>query len=315
MRTFSILIILLAFLSFPGFSQDEGDFKTLFNGKNLENWIMPGEPPGFEVVNGVLVAEPRNASELYTKKHYGNFIFRFEYLLSEVGNSGVLIRCDPENAWATGVEIQLLAPWTPYRDDLHCTGSIYGHVAVSNRPDETTGIWHEMEIKCDRKNITISVDGEVTTVADTDTVESMSEKWLAGAIGFQSNHSKEGEFVQFRNISILDLDNDPEYVAKGFYEEDAQVRKQAIDAAVSLGTPVVPLLAEMLESENAAAFSGAKQALFDIVAQTSAPGVSKKEKKAMGKAIIKQSNKGNSEVKTSYLEWLAEMLNEKKTEK
>ena len=90
-------------------------------------------------------------------------------MLSKVGNSGVFIRRNP-SVPGDGFEVQLLAPWTPWRDDLHCTGSMYGHVAVTNRPDETTGLWYKMEIKCDRNIVTVSVNDTVTTVADIDTV-------------------------------------------------------------------------------------------------------------------------------------------------
>lgn len=302
--------IFFAFLliSLAGFSQNTDRFTTLFNGKDLSGWMMPGKVPGFEVLDGVLVAAPHNGSELYTEKQYGNFIFKFEYLLSEVGNSGVLIRCNPENPWGTGVEVQLLAPWTPYRDDLHCTGSIYGHVAVSNRPDETTGIWHTMEIKCDRKNITISVDGKVTTVADVDTVKSMQGKNMAGAIGFQSNHSKKGEFAKFRNVSVLNLDDDPEYVKKGFYSADADIRKQAGEAAVLKGASIVETLAQMLDENNPKAQAGAKQALFDIAAKKSAANVSKDEKKPVEKALKKSVKNSSSEISKNYLNWLLEML-------
>ncbi|MDD4189839.1 MAG: DUF1080 domain-containing protein [Mangrovibacterium sp.] len=306
MKKILILIAILGII-LSGCSPNNESFTSLFNGKDLTNWEMPGEVPGFEVSGGIIVAEPPGESDLFTEKQFGNFIFRFEYLLSKVGNSGVLIRCDPEDPWGTGVEVQLLAPWTPYRDDLHCTGSIYGHVAVTNRPDETTGIWHEMEIKCDRKNISISVDGQVATVANIDTVASMKDKHLAGVIGFQSNHSEEGEFAHFRNISIRDLDANPGYVAKGFYEEDERVREQAHKAAETMGTPMIELLALMLTNENPVAQTGARQVLFDITAQSTTPDVPKSEKKDMIKALKKSLKNCSSETASGYLRWLLEM--------
>ncbi len=303
----TLIFFTLLGITFLGFTQNPNRFTPLFNGKDLTNWMMPGEVPGFEVSDGIIVAEPPNGSDLFTEKQYANFIFKFEYLLSEVGNSGVLIRSDPEDPWGTGVEVQLLAPWTPYRDDLHCTGSIYGHVAVTNRPDETTGIWHEMEIKCDRKNITISVDGEVTTVADIDTVESMEGKQLAGAIGFQSNHSDEGEFAHFRNVYIRDLDTEPGYVEEGFYEEDARLRELAHKAAESIGAPMIEPLATMLTEENPMAQTGAKQVLFDITAQSTAQDASASERKKVINALQKSLENCSSETAAGYLDWLLEL--------
>ncbi len=301
-------VLLFGFWALSVFAIAQSNFTPLFNGKDLTNWkMLPGKEPGFEVIDGVIVASPQNGSDLFTEETYGNFIFKFEYLLSEVGNSGVLIRVDPQNPWGTGVEIQLLAPWTPYRDDLHCTGSIYGYVAVFDRPDETTGIWHQMEIKCDRKNITIMVDGLITTTANIDTVKGMEEKYLAGAIGFQSNHSKKGEYARFRNISIKNLDAEPAYVATGFYEKDSRLRTLAHKAAVSMGAPFVEHLVRMLSEENTMVQAGAKQALFDITAQATTPGIAKAEKNEVIKALKKSTKQLHSQSASEYISWLLKM--------
>lgn len=308
MKRIFALAVLFA-ISVLGFSQGNEQFILLFNGKDLTGWSMPGETPGFEVIDGAMVAEPSNGSDIFTTEEFANYIFRFEYLLSEVGNSGVLIRCTPENPWGTGVEVQLLAPWTPYRDDLHCTGSLYGHVAVTNRPDETTGVWHEMEIKCDRNFITISVDRKVVTTADIDAVESMKDKQLSGSIGFQSNHSKKGEFAQFRNIAVKNLDADPDYVAEGFYAKDIRYRKQAWKAAMSIGAPIAGHLVKIMEDENPVVVTGAKQVLFDITAQVTDPNESKGNKSILIDAIRAELKNQHSVSVNAYLQWLLEMAN------
>ncbi len=303
-------VALLALLTILFSCKTQNGAVSLFNGKDLTNWkMLPGKVPGFEVTEGNLVTTPPNSSDLFTEEWYGNYVFKFEYLLSEVGNSGVLIRCDPENPWGTGVEVQLLAPWTPYRDDLHCTGSLYGYVPVHNRPDETTGIWHEMEIKCDRNIITISVDGEITTIANTDTVKGMEEKLLEGAIGFQSNHSNEGEYAKFRNVSIRNFDIDPEYVARGFYEKDVRVREQAYRSARSIGAPMVGHLAEMMSEGNITAYSGAKKLLFDLSAEASSPDARKDMRNSVIKALKKSSRKKSyTQDVSDYLGRLLAML-------
>ena len=112
-------LLLLTSCSFQG---NDG-FNPLFDGKNLSEWTL-GEEGGFEVIDGELYTGGfAEGNDLFTKKWYCNYVLRLEFMLSDVGNSGVLIRCDPQDAWKTGAEVQLLAPWTPYRDDLHCTGS------------------------------------------------------------------------------------------------------------------------------------------------------------------------------------------------
>ncbi len=241
-------------------------------------------------------------------KWYGNFILRLEFMLSEVGNSGVYIRCKPSDPGA-GFEVQLLAPWTPWRDDLHCTGSMYGHVAVTNRPDETTGKWYKMEIKCDRNIITISVNDKVTTMANTDTVKTMVNKPFFGVIGLQGNHAgKQGQFAKFRNIYIRDLDAEPDYVLKGFYEKNNQLRNLTDVAAVNLGAKMIKPLADLMSGDNLIAKNGAKQALFDIVAKASDPEAPKKEKKEVTSALRNSIKNASSDITKNYLKWLLGMI-------
>ncbi len=303
------LIITLQLLSCA--AQHNENITPLFNGKDLSNWTM-GEEGGFEVINGeIITSSLGKGDDLFTEKRYCNFVLSLEYMLSEVGNSGILIRCDPQDPWKTGTEVQLLAPWTPWRDDLHCTGSIYGHVAVTNRPDETTGIWHKMEIRCDRNIIRISVDNAVTTLASIDTVKTMEDKFLCGAIGLQVNHANtEGQYAKFRNIYVRDLDVEPEYVSVGFYEKETRLRSQAYDAAVSLGAKMVEPLATMMSGYSPVAKSGSKQVLFDIAARATALQSEETYKNDVAIALKINANSTSSEITRNYLNWLSGMIND-----
>ncbi|MEN8229072.1 MAG: DUF1080 domain-containing protein [Bacteroidota bacterium] len=291
------------------FTRKEGGFTPLFDGKDLSEWTL-GEEGGFEVIDGELYTTSfGEGSNLFTKKWYCNYLLRLEFMLSDVGNSGVLIRSDPQDAWQTGVEVQLLAPWIPWRDDLHCTGSIYGHVAVTNRPDETTGIWHKMEIRCDRKTISISVDDTITTLASIDTVKSMENKLLCGAIGLQVNHANsEGQFAKFRNIYIRDFDSEPEYVCGGFYEKDPLLRGQAQSAAINLGAKMVEPLATIMSGDDPVAKNGSKQVLFDIVARATAPQGEEEYRNDVAIALKKSADNTSSEIVRNYLKWLLGMI-------
>lgn len=289
-------------------SLEDSGLITLFDGSDLNEWTL-GSEGGFDIIKGDLYTGSEEGNDLFTKKWYCNYVLSLEYMLSDVGNSGVLIRCDPEAAWETGVEVQLLAPWTPYRDDLHCTGSLYGHVAVANRPDETTGIWHKMEIRCDRNMVEVSVDDTITTLADIDTVITMEGKLICGAIGLQVNHAeKEGQFAKFRNIYIRDLDVEPDYVSKGFFETDSVFRSQAYTAALNLGAEMVEPLALMMSAEDPLAKSGAKQVLFDIVARATDPQGDGTYKKDVTMALHNSAAAVTSEIVKNYLVWLSGMI-------
>lgn len=300
-------------LTLTGSSQRKQKPVSLFNGKDLSQWDM-GHRPAFEVKNGEIHTTIQNGDNLFTKESFGNFILNFDYLLSKVGNSGILIRCDSADPWTTGVEIQLLAPWTPYRDDLHCTASLYGHVAITNRPDETPGIWHHMEILCDREFIRISVDGKTATEVNIDTVESLKNMYHEGVIGIQSNHSTKEAFVKFKNLNIVDLDKDPDYVLEGLAEEDPLVRKQAHDAALGLqDSGIVEKLIEMLDSENPRIVKGSREVLIDLVAKVTRPGASGKDYNSL-KQIIRKAKSGKaveSAKASQYLDWLMYLMNKR----
>ncbi len=289
-------------------SSKEQEFTSLFNGKDLTNWTLQ-KAGSFEVVDGKLITRSSGSgTDIYTEKTYGNFILQLEFLLSEVGNSGVFIRRDPAVP-GSGFEVQLLAPWTPWRDDLHCTGSLYSHVAVTNRPDETTGKWYKMEIKCDRNLVSVSVNDQVTTIADIDTVKTLADKPIIGYIGLQGNHAeKPDQFARFRNIRIRDLDSEPDYVIEGFKSSDWEIRHAASKSAVKLGPVMIHSLAEMMSGNDPMLKSEAKQALFDIVAKVSDPASNEKERKKVRREIDKSIKSGSSEITSEYLQWIRGMI-------
>jgi hypothetical protein len=305
MKRAIIICFIMMFAKYS--SAQEGRFVPLFNGKDLSGWTLQKQG-GFEVINGELISRSSGAgTDIFSDRKFSNFILRLEFLLSDVGNSGVFIRMDPE-VRSSGFEVQLLAPWTPYRDDLHCTGSMYGHVAVKNRPDETTGKWYKMEISCDRNIVTISVDDKIVTKADIDTVKTMTGKPCTGFIGFQGNHSTKGQFVKLRNISVCNLDEEPGYVLNGFSEKNDERRILAHTAASGLGAKMINPLAVLMANDDPYIQSGAKQAIFDIVAKASDPGSPAETRKEVSVELKESQKTSGSEIVSSYLRWLVGMI-------
>jgi 3-keto-disaccharide hydrolase len=305
-RIHFIYLMLAALLAVSCGRRDfaEKGFVPIFNGEDLSGW---GNAAGFKVDDGCILSAGENAGNMFTNREYGNYILRLEYKLSKVGNSGVLIRSIPDSAWQTGFEVQLLAPWTPYRDDLHCTGSMYGYVPVTNRPDETTGVWHKMEIVCDRKSLVVSVDGQAVSWAHMDQVSGLKEKNLTGCIGLQGNHSDTGQWVRFRNLRIRNLDSEPDYVARGFLFTDPALRRQAHYLAANLGIPMVGTLCELMSSGDSTVPSAARQALFAIAARATAMS-QKAGQDSLATILRDQAGENASEQVREYLGWLHGML-------
>jgi len=263
-----VIAVLLSACVAAAASAAEPGFVSLFNGRNLDGWVIAGKPEGFRVVDGCIHSDGgKGGNWIRTANQYGNFVLRLEWMLSKTGNSGVFIRNGKEG----GFEVQLLAPWTPRRDDLHCTGSIYGHVPVNPRPDETTLRWRQMEVTAEYKHITVKVDGIKCCEADYDQVPSMKNMALAGYVGMQDSHTGPGEWVKFRNIEIKDLDRDPAFVAQGLKSSEPKARRLAFDASVGLGPPMVAPLLDAIRDGDQAQRHTAEKALSRIVAAASAP--------------------------------------------
>jgi len=266
-----LTITLLLWIAAPSVAAGESSgFVPLFNGRDLDGWAVAGNPDGFKVVNGRIHSDGgKGGNWIHTVKQYGNFVLRMEWMLSKVGNSGVFVR---NGVAGGGFEVQLLAPWTPHRDDLHCTGSIYGHVPANPRPDETPLRWRKVEVTAEYKHITVKIDGVKCCEADYDQVPSMKDLALVGYVGMQDSHTGEGEWVEFRNIEIEDLDQDLTFVCRGLSATDPAVRRLAFDAAVNLGPLMTAPLLDLIERGEAAQRHVAEMALGRVVANASTPG-------------------------------------------
>jgi hypothetical protein len=179
-------------------------FVKLFDGKTLAGWTVMGNPEGWQVVNGVIRSEAgKGGNWLRTNRTYSDFVLRLEWRVSQNGNSGVFIRCKENgNPWETGHEVQIT---NEPRDDLHCTGSLYGTVAVNPRPDESFGRWHTFEIRCEGQRIQVIADGVRCVDADMSRDVAIRDKPLAGYIGLQDAHTRPGGWIEFRNIRLKEL--------------------------------------------------------------------------------------------------------------
>ncbi len=179
-------------------------FEPLFDGRSLEGWVVKGNPAGWQVSGGVIRSEGQTGGDwLRSAQEYGDFILRVEWRVSPNGNSGVFIRAaESGNPWETGYEVQIS---NEPRDDLHCTGSLYGYVPVDPRPDESPNVWHTFEIHARGSLIAVYSDGLQCVNVDQSQVKGIETKPLRGYIGLQDSHSPEGNYIEYRKIEIKEL--------------------------------------------------------------------------------------------------------------
>jgi hypothetical protein len=91
----------------------EGDWRPLFNGKDLEGWRLYGsdKPPaaGWKVVDGELVKVAGvRGGDIITKETFTDFEFSWEWKVAEKGNNGIKYLVTEARKGAPGPEYQLL---------------------------------------------------------------------------------------------------------------------------------------------------------------------------------------------------------------
>ena len=183
-------------------------FVSLFDGKTMAGW--QGDTRGYVPENGVMVCKP--GGNVYTKKEYGDFIFRFEFKLVPNANNGVGIRTPMGvNAAYHGMEIQVLDDSGSHYQKLQpyqYHGSIYGVVPCKRGHQKPVGQWNTQEIYAKGSHVKITLNGTVIVDADlskiTETMDHRNHPGLhnaKGYIGFLGHGSR----VEFRNLRIKEL--------------------------------------------------------------------------------------------------------------
>jgi len=189
---------------YPSPEPDRDGCRRLFDGRTLDGWVVMGRPDGFAVRDGVIRSEGgKGGLWLRSARQYEDFELEVEWRVSPNGNSGVFVRCtEDSHPWETGSEIQIS---NEPRDDSHCTGSVYGVVAVNPRPDESAEKWHRFQIRCAGPRITVTSDGVKVVEADGRRIEKLGAKPTRGYVGLQDSHAPAGSWIEYRNIRLKEL--------------------------------------------------------------------------------------------------------------
>lgn len=104
LRYFLSTIFILIFTT-VSFSQNNQQWTSLFNGKDLKGWKPLNGKAKFEAVNNMIVGttvEKEPNSFLVTEKTYGDFILEFEFKLDDQMNSGVQFRSESKPEYMNG---------------------------------------------------------------------------------------------------------------------------------------------------------------------------------------------------------------------
>lgn len=202
-------------------------FEVLFDGEDMSQWT--GNTIDYVPMNGAICVSAHygNGGNLYTKKEYSDFIFRFEFCFVKEGvNNGVGIRTPMGvDAAYEGMEIQILDHDAPIYKNLReyqVHGSVYGIIPAKRIKSPELGTWNTEEIwvKGDRIKVTVNgeviVDGNIRKACKGNNVSKDGSKTnpytvdkknhpglfnKSGHIGFLGH----GEGLKLRNVRIKDL--------------------------------------------------------------------------------------------------------------
>ena len=213
-RALNCVLALCLFVCGAGSLYAEPGFHKLFDGKTLNGWtLVNGKGPGYVVEHGILVCPADGGGNLFTKKEYSNFIFRFEFRLTPGANNGIGILAPLKgDAAYVGMEIQMLDNTAPQYAHLlpgQYHGSIYRVVPAKRGFLKPVCDWNREEILADGRHIRVTLNGAVIVHANlndvTDPAVLKEHPGLArttGHIGFLGHGSR----VEFRNIRVKELD-------------------------------------------------------------------------------------------------------------
>ncbi len=195
------------------------DFKRLFNGQNLEGWVLVNTPTEtWSVKDGMLVCTGKPIGEIRTERMYHNFVMEVEWRhMVPGGNAGIFVWADDITAkgvpFHRGVEVQVLE--NAYGQSQHHTthGDIFPIHGATMIPANGRGgsrafpteerskpspEWNHYRIECNDGTISLAVNGKLVTQGK----EANPRK---GYICIES----EGGVVHYRNMKIRELPESP----------------------------------------------------------------------------------------------------------
>jgi hypothetical protein len=187
----------------------EGDFKSLFNGKNLEGWkfeLGKADPEKtFMVKEGIIIVGGTPNGYFYTDKSYKNYIVRFDWRYKRPkgleddekfgGNSGLLVHIqEPHKVWPKCVEVQGMNKEHGRIFPLGAKGKFSFDAEALKEARKPVGQWNTTEVLVKDGAITSKVNGAKISTGKCNLTE--------GPFGFQS----EGAEIHFKNIKIKVLD-------------------------------------------------------------------------------------------------------------
>ena len=175
---------------------------SLFNGKNLDGWIIYGTEKWY-VEDGELICESgpdKDYGYLGTNKYFDDFILELDFKQEDNGNSGVFFRSTVDGVKVKGWQVEVAPPG-------YHSGGIYESYGRGwlIKPDQSKdsivkmGEWNKMKIKV--------YGDEVTTWINENQMINIKDSIIGlgkGGVALQI-HDGGGIKVKWKNINLTKL--------------------------------------------------------------------------------------------------------------
>ena len=196
------LIIVLIFMAISCGETKNSEIISLFNGENLDGWIIYGTEKWY-VEDNELVCESgpdKQYGYLGTEKNFDDFILSLQFMQENNGNSGVFFRSTVDGTKVKGWQVEVAPP------GLH-SGGIYESYGRGwlIKPDSSKdsivkmGEWNDMKIKVIGNDVTTWINNtEMIKIED-----SIIGKGIGG-VALQI-HDGGGIKVRWKNLKIQKL--------------------------------------------------------------------------------------------------------------
>jgi hypothetical protein len=202
LNKFTLSVVLTFTFTIGGFSQQNTESVSLFNGVDLSGWTIHGTEKWY-VEDGDLVCENGPDNEygyLSTDEYYDDFVLTLQYKQESNGNSGVFFRSTLDGIIINGWQVEISPPG-------HDTGGIYESYGRGwlIKPDPIKdkslkyGDWNSMKIMVKGDNVKTWLNGvEMIHIKDQKIREGK------GSIALQI-HAGDDVKVRWRNIKLEKL--------------------------------------------------------------------------------------------------------------
>ncbi|MDG1246842.1 MAG: DUF1080 domain-containing protein [Flavobacteriaceae bacterium] len=202
LNKFTLSVVLTFTFTIGGFSQQNTELVSLFNGVDLSGWTIHGTEKWY-VEDGDLVCENGPDNEygyLSTDEYYDDFVLTLQYKQESNGNSGVFFRSTLDGIIINGWQVEISPPG-------HDTGGIYESYGRGwlTKPDPIKdkslkyGDWNSMKIMVKGDNVKTWLNGvEMIHIKDQKIGKGK------GSIALQI-HAGDDVKVRWRNIKLEKL--------------------------------------------------------------------------------------------------------------